>query len=877
MRLIKPLRLSITQRVITYRRKHRLCVGVLTYFPLSAPEVLLPEMQLWQQTAEHLGTSLLDECRPKPRGEVLVYGSAYAPGGEPTSAFPVTLSALRGEEELLERRLAVVGDRRWLPSGAPSDPEPLTTLELNWQHAYGGEKDERNPVGKGAQPIEVDGVTIHPLPNIEDPEHLIQSKRSKPKPVCFAALPPELGSRMALMGTYDQKWLESDFPGLARDLDPAYFQVAQPGQRLDGYFDGDESFVLENLHPTKSRLEGRVPRIRCRLFAKRENDESLVEVPTRLETIVMLPNIERAVGIYRGNVDVSRSDAADVEVLLLAADATDAIRPQSHFVEVWRRRVDPDEGHLYMMREGDLLPPRSDDAPSMPDDNLGDLEELLAQEGAMLKRAKEFGRVQLEATRLQLRVLGMDPDEHGVPIEPVIEEAPGLEELPEFVEKMDARIAKIQEDSQRQKQEVEEHARQLMAVLGKDYDEEVERQRQDGAGPPQFRAASTLTMLGQLADVGQLDDLRAQVDDPRFRERLAQVEDVVFTAYRKFAHMMPGAAPRDGEAGRMLRVRVEAMLEHGESLSALDLTGTDLSGMSFAGADMQGAFFEGANLSECDLSNADLSEAVLARAVLHGVKLSGAKLVEANLGACQGAGLDLAGADLTGAVLQHACLEGARFAGATLARADVLWASAANADFSEVDAPEVLFFEQDLTGATFSDAKLRKAVFLKCKLEGARFDGADLREVTFVDCQADRVSFVRAQCQELKFVGETSLTDVDFTGAELDRANLRGMGLAGAQLEGCTATGADFSQAVLRGANLRKLWAPTSRFMDADLTEADLRGANLMDALMMSSTLAGARFEEANLFRANLLDAKGDDLTRFTDGHLERTLYRSES
>ncbi len=62
MRVIKPLRLSLNQRVLTVRRAHHLSVGLLVYFPFEAPGVALPEVSLWRNIAPIVGKdAILDE------------------------------------------------------------------------------------------------------------------------------------------------------------------------------------------------------------------------------------------------------------------------------------------------------------------------------------------------------------------------------------------------------------------------------------------------------------------------------------------------------------------------------------------------------------------------------------------------------------------------------------------------------------------------------------------------------------------------------------------------------------------------------------------------------------------------------------------------
>src|SRR5262245_60379695 len=147
MRVIKPLRLSVFQRVVTLRRAHHLSVGISVFFPFEAPEIALMEVAMWQQAMKVLGKdAALDEGNPKPRGEVLVLGKAFSPGGQPRPVF-----APRVQVGSVDKTVMAVGRRRWSLTG-PTEPEPITEMPLTWENAFGGPGYEPNPVGMGLSP-----------------------------------------------------------------------------------------------------------------------------------------------------------------------------------------------------------------------------------------------------------------------------------------------------------------------------------------------------------------------------------------------------------------------------------------------------------------------------------------------------------------------------------------------------------------------------------------------------------------------------------------------------------------------------------------------------------------------------------------------------
>ena len=120
----------------------------------------------------------LDFAPQKPRCDVLLNGSAYAPGGRPTTKVQVTLQV-----GSLSKSFNVVGNRVWAPSAlamTPTSPEPFTVMPIAYDNAFGGIDKPgedpnthqwylRNPVGVGyhlgTSARELDGK---PLPNTEE-------------------------------------------------------------------------------------------------------------------------------------------------------------------------------------------------------------------------------------------------------------------------------------------------------------------------------------------------------------------------------------------------------------------------------------------------------------------------------------------------------------------------------------------------------------------------------------------------------------------------------------------------------------------------------------------------------------------------------------
>ncbi|MDC3952524.1 DUF2169 domain-containing protein [Polyangium jinanense] len=876
MRVIKPLRLSVVQRMLMVRRENRLSIGLLVYFPFEAPDRPLPEIAMWQKVVKEIGKdAALDEGLPKPRGEVLVHGKAHAPGGQPRTAFQARLSM--GD---IDKSIVVVGRRKWT-LGGPTPPEPITEMPVTYEKAFGGASYAQNPIGMGAAPVEENGAKVHWLPHLEDPKRLLKHPDDRPPPACFGPIDITWPQRAKKAGTYGTKWLETDFPGLASDIDPEMFQTAPEDQRLVGYFKGGEEITIENMHPTKPRQSTRVPRLRVRCFAsmkRAESDSPLLEVPTRLETVLLFPNLERGVALYRCVLQTVEDDAADVASLVAAIEKPEAPKSLDHYEAALRNRLDKEKGHLYGLRDKDLMPEPDPDAPALPDEVVSDMDELVKREDMLQKRGHARAERELEKARLAMRVAGQDPDAALPKAIPPPEKPPKIEDLPDYVEKLQAESKRVQEEAEAKRKDAMAEARAQCEKQGVDFDALLEKAKREGGGPPAFRAELEIQRLRDLADIARnggtpMEELEAKIEDPAFRKSLEKIEEMQLFAYRGFAHHFPPAPDRSPEDQARLRAEVEAAIAAKKPLVGCDLTGADLHGLSLAGANLREALLERADLSGCDLSGSDLSGAVLTRATLADVKFAGAKLVGTNLGEVLAEGTSFSGANLEKAVFYKARLSSAKLAGVTLRGADMMEAVLEGADLSGVEAAEVLFFKANLKGARFERAKLGKATFFQCSCDGIDFSRANLDATSFVELSAERASFREAAAQNLRLVSATSLPGADFTGADLRLANLREVDFKGAIFDGALCENADFGESNLKGARLRGLRARGARFIRADLTDADFTGSNLMEALLLHAKLPGAKFEQTNLFRATLMNAKGDDRTSFAGSYVRQTLF----
>ncbi len=108
---------------------------------LDGGDPLFVEDLRWQDDPQYSLRAASDLVPFKRSPEVLVTGSAYAPGGK-----PVKVSRVRVAIGTLDKTVEVQGDRCFGPDGSLSEPAPWTRMPLVWERAAGG-PGTSNPVG----------------------------------------------------------------------------------------------------------------------------------------------------------------------------------------------------------------------------------------------------------------------------------------------------------------------------------------------------------------------------------------------------------------------------------------------------------------------------------------------------------------------------------------------------------------------------------------------------------------------------------------------------------------------------------------------------------------------------------------------------------
>lgn len=242
----------------------------------------------------------IDFAARKPRCDVLLNGSAFAPNGIPAERVPIMLRV--GD---WQKSFYVVGNRVWqrgLSGFKASKPEPFTKMPFSYNNAFGGidrsfeeEKTHRwyptNHAGIGYYEYLKDRFVIgKPLPNTEEIDKPITKPNGKYQPMALGPIGRAWQQRVRWAGTYDQNWMENVSPFLPEDFRDEYYQAAPEDQWID-YPGGGEEVELVNLTP-KGKTAFKIPVYDLFIeFYYKNKDRK--KVKANIDTLLFEPDLAR--------------------------------------------------------------------------------------------------------------------------------------------------------------------------------------------------------------------------------------------------------------------------------------------------------------------------------------------------------------------------------------------------------------------------------------------------------------------------------------------------------------------------------------------------------------------------------------------------------
>jgi hypothetical protein len=246
----------------------------------------------------------------KPRTDVLLVGSAFAPEQTPVDALIARITV-----EELDKSIGVIGDRRWAFGSdglEPGAPIPFRSMPLRYERAA---RALDNPVGFDLAAAPVLGELA--LPNLEavddapDPRHTLG----------FGPVSPSAATRRALLQPDGLAWVADGGKGpVPRGFDFAFCNAAPRDQQID-LLRQSSTIVLENLHREHARFVAKLPHVRPRAFLVSRDAERSLEVALRCDTLWIDTDRSLMTLSWRGVVGIGTAEAEGLDTLVVAAES----------------------------------------------------------------------------------------------------------------------------------------------------------------------------------------------------------------------------------------------------------------------------------------------------------------------------------------------------------------------------------------------------------------------------------------------------------------------------------------------------------------------------------------------------------------------------
>jgi hypothetical protein len=268
----------------------------------------------------------MDFAPRKPRCDVLLNGSAHAPGGRPATKVHVTMQV-----GSLTKSFNVCGNRTYqttLGMTTISSAEPFTIMPISYNNAFGGidkPSDDpnthqwylQNPAGAGYHPrSSAKAIAGKSLPNTEEVQNSVSRPDGKYRPMAFGPIGRGWPPRTTWAGSYDKKWMDEKLPFLPDDFDERYFQCAPEDQQTD-YCRGGEIVSLTNLTP-QGRTEFALPALKEPFVVSYKNGQQ-VRLTGVVDTLILEPDLGRFTLSLRASVALRRNlhEVSDISVGLV--------------------------------------------------------------------------------------------------------------------------------------------------------------------------------------------------------------------------------------------------------------------------------------------------------------------------------------------------------------------------------------------------------------------------------------------------------------------------------------------------------------------------------------------------------------------------------
>ncbi|MDO1510494.1 MULTISPECIES: DUF2169 domain-containing protein [unclassified Neisseria] len=180
----------------------------------------------------------------KPKVDIVVNATAYAPDDRMVGQFPVSVQI--GD---YEKPLAVTGPRYWVREALGwtlGEASPIDSLPIRYEFAFGGSEVEddhegyqENAIGMGYYPKAFlqknSAKRMLPAHQIYNPAKPVRDPSEIAMPEGFGFFPRYFARRARHTGTADAEWIEKRAPLLPEDFSMAYWNGAHPSLQLQHF------------------------------------------------------------------------------------------------------------------------------------------------------------------------------------------------------------------------------------------------------------------------------------------------------------------------------------------------------------------------------------------------------------------------------------------------------------------------------------------------------------------------------------------------------------------------------------------------------------------------------------------------------------------
>ena len=855
MKIIKPFRASLLTRPFQWRGQTKLAFGVYIHVCYDSRGLYLAsDQKIWSEILPELDSGgVLDQVMPKAHPEYLISGAAYT-----THQTNKTQCMVKVEVGGLEKALRVTGDRFWINNSLTPAKE-FDSIPVEWSRAFGGKQFSDNPEGKGIDEQIVNDTKAVPLPNIEDPLHVIRDKSDRPAPASFGPIGLTHPKRMNKQGTYSETWHKYEFPGFLPDMDPTIFNMASDDQQWTnlGQLPLGEPFRVWNMNADKPCWETSIARLQARVMVlarDEENRQYIREVENmRASTLWLLPESLSYIMMFHGSMDILDSEADDVDVAMVAIEMADEPKNTEHYEKIFRWRMDPKEAMYHLDKDEELIPSTL----------MRSLEETdhTIDKNQLGHRLDKYLKQQHAQTKTWF-------DQNGLDYRSFVPEFVGPPENPMDIDDNPERWDKIAQDAQSQvvqlmqeanEPEIDSYVKDLKNLENID----LKNWKLDRSGPPDLEFVDNLNESSRMLS-SETKTNASQHNNSK------ETKDSLRKSYLYSAHFQKNIAPLEKQKSLALRAEIMRRHQQKEILSCLDLTGADLSFLNLHGADFSGSFLENANFEGANITDTNFNEAVLVRSKFDRTVMKSVSFKRANLGESIIRHSTLDDCDFTETELMKVSISSSKIVHSRFVNIASGYLEAVDSTFRECSVETSISPEFFLKNILFQECKIEKWALLNCRLENTVFDSSNLKDASISTSKLKDCEFLKSYLNNILIEDDVQLIKCKFIGSRLKECTFINTTITNNTFTYSDISESDFSKSSVSYSNFDHVIARDAIFHKTDLTGSSFRNANLIQASLEKANLSAVNFEGATLFRTNVSKVHVDSETKLSDAYKDQ-------